>query len=130
MVADALRTQAALATQTLLPKPTVVVDENRERVRDREGGNKMREKQGNFKELVQPSDDCDHPHDQTNLESDKRKDKFGSVDHSHTPRSVPVASLLTKPEISKSRYVSSHCHATHARLNNFAVLPTISSLSI
>ena len=97
MVADALRTQAALAMQTLLPEPMITVDENRERVRDREGGNKTREKQGNYKELVQPSDDCGQ-----------------SVDHSHTPRSVPVAGPLTKPEISKSRYVSSHCHATHA----------------
>ena len=119
-----------LAVQTLLPKPMITVDENRERVRDREGGNKMREKQD--KELMQPSDDCDHPHNQVQMdfESDKRKDKFGSVDRSHMPRSVPVAGPLTKPEISKSRYVSSHCHATHAQLNNFAVLPTLSSLFI
>ena len=71
MVANALRTQAVLAVQTLLPEPMISVDENRERVRDREGGNKTREKQG--KELVQPLDDCDHPHNQvqTDLESDK-----------------------------------------------------------
>ena len=96
MVANALGTQAALAAQTLLPEPMITVDKNTERVRSREGGNKTREKQGNYKELMQPSDDCDQ-----------------SVDRSHMPHSVPVAGPLTKPEISKSRYVSSHCHATH-----------------
>ena len=117
--------------QTLSPEPTIMVDENRERERDREGGNKMWENQG--EDLMQPLDDCDHPHNQvqTDLESDKWKDKFGSIDHSYNmPHSVPVVGSLTKSEISKSRYVSSHCHATHTWLNNFAVLPTISSLSV
>ena len=60
-----------LAAQTLSPEPMITVDENRERERDREGGKKMRENQG--KDLVQPSDDCNHPHDQvwTDLKSDK-----------------------------------------------------------